>query len=121
MSRRRPSPLWSTMLGICCAFALAGCAARGEMDALEADLRSKEQAHEEVARQLARTEEELKIARSDALALRKQVNKHHQVSLTEEQADVLYRAEAIKFNTLLTSGQNRDGQPGDEGLQVMLI
>jgi hypothetical protein len=91
------------------------------MDALEADLRNKEQAQEELQNRLARAEEDAKVARLDALALRQQLNKQHQVSLTEEQADVVYRAEAIKFSSLLTSGQNRDGQPGDEGLAVMLI
>ncbi len=38
-----------------------------------------------------------------------------------EQADVFYRAEAIKFNMLLTSGQDRDGKPGDDALSVMLM
>jgi hypothetical protein len=91
------------------------------MDALEADLRSKEQAQEELQSHLARAEAELNVARSDAAALRQQLNEHQQVALSVEQADVLYRAEAIKFNSLLTSGQDRDGRPGDEGLSVMLI
>jgi hypothetical protein len=111
----------STACGLLCAAALWGCAARGEMDALEADLRTKEQAQEELKSQLVRAEEDLKVARSDAATLRKQLSKqHHHVALSEEQADVVYRAEAIKFSNLLTSGQNRDGQPGDEGLSVML-
>ncbi|MBI3860650.1 MAG: hypothetical protein HY290_02005 [Planctomycetia bacterium] len=121
LSFYRMSFLRSAGTALVCAFALAGCSARGEMDQLEADLRNKEQAQEELTRQLAHAEEDLKVARSDAVALRKQLNRNRQVSLTEEQADVLYRAEAVKFNSLLTSGQNRDGQPGDEGLSVMLI
>lgn len=117
----RQPPFSPAALGLLCALAVCGCTTRGEIDALEADLRSKEQAQEELQSQLARAEEDLKIARSDATALRQQLNKNRQVSLSEEQADVLYRAEAIKFNSLLTSGQNRDGQAGDDGLSVMLM
>jgi hypothetical protein len=117
----RQPPIRQAALGVLCALALWGCSARSQIDALEADLRGKEQAQEELQSQLARSEEDLKVARSDNTALRQQLNKNHQVSLSEEQADVLYRAESIKFNSLLTSGQNRDGQPGDDGLSVMII
>ena len=112
---------------ICACFAPAlvlagpGCAHHGDVDALESELRAQEMAQEELAQQLARARDDLKVAQSDAAVLRSQLNKRHQVSLTQEQADVLYRAEAIKFNMLLTSGQNRDGEAGDEGLSVMLI
>ena len=102
------------------ALALAGCATRGDIDVLEAELRQQEQSQQELADKLARAREDLKVARSDAAVLRSQVNKTRQVSLTQEQADVLYRAEGLKFNMLLTSGQSRDGQPGDEGLSVLL-
>lgn len=91
------------------------------MDALESELRQLEDEKQELTQALARKNEDLKVAESDRAALRSQLNRHHQVSFTEEQANVLYRAEAIKFNMLLTSGQNRDGEPGDEGLSVMLI
>ena len=104
-----------------CPWALPGCAHHGDVDALESELRQQEQAQEELTQQLVRARDDLKVARSDAAVLRSQMKKHHQVSLSQEQADVLYRAEAIKFNMLLTSGQNRDSEPGDEGLSVMLI
>jgi outer membrane murein-binding lipoprotein Lpp len=102
------------------ALTLAGCATRGDIDVLEAELRQQEQSQQELAEQLAQARDDLKVARSDAAVLRSQVNRTRQVSLTQEQADVLYRAEGLKFNMLLTSGQNRDGQPGDDGLSVML-
>ncbi|HEY2252661.1 MAG TPA: hypothetical protein VGH74_16420 [Planctomycetaceae bacterium] len=106
--------------GVLSALTLAGCAHNGNLDVVEAELRKQEQAQEELTQQRDRALEDLKVAQSDAAVLRSQLNKHHQVSLTQEQADVVYRAEAIKFNMLLTSGQNRDSQPGDEGLSVML-
>lgn len=101
--------------------ALAGCAHRGEVDVLEAEMRQQEEVQQQLAQQNARLREDLKVADSDRSALRSQLNKNHQVSFSQEQADVLYRAEAIKFNKLLTSGQDRDGEPGDEGLSVVLI
>lgn len=114
-----------TRISVLCALALPwgifGCAHHGGVDALESELRQQEEAQEELTQQLERAREDLKVAESDRAVLRSQLNKHHQVSLSQEQADVLYRAEAIKFNMLLTSGQNRDGEPGDEGLSVMLI
>ena len=106
---------------VLCSLALAGCAHHGDVDALESELRQQEQSQEELVQQLALARDDLKVARSDSAVLRSQLNQHHQVSLSEEQANVLYRAEAIKFNMLLTSGQNRDAEPGDEGLSVMLI
>ena len=78
----------------------------------------------ELSQQPARTPKISKWRESDAAALSrllKSASTPARCSPTQEQADVLYRTEAIKFNMLLTSGQNRDGEPGDEGLAVMLI
>jgi hypothetical protein len=103
-----------------CALAAAGCAARGDLDALESHLRREELAREEAMAQLVQAEEELKVARRDSAALRKQLSEHRLAALSPEQADVFYRAEKLKFNMLMTSGQDRNGQPGDEGLSVLL-
>ncbi len=111
----RQTGMWSL-----CALSLAGCSLRGNIDALESQLRQQEQAQEEMAAQLAQSRDELKVARRDSDALRKQLTEHRLVALPPEQADVFYRAEKIKFNMLMTSGQDRDGRPGDEGLSVLL-
>jgi outer membrane murein-binding lipoprotein Lpp len=107
----------SVLLALC----LSGCAHRGDVEVLESELRKREQAQEGLASELTQAREELKIARSDAADLRDQLTVARQVSLAPEQAEVLYRAEAIKFNMLLTSGQDRDKVPGDEGLSIMLM
>src|SRR5258708_6598399 len=107
----------SVFLALC----LSGCAHRGDVEVLESELRKREQAQEGLAGELSQAREELKIARSDAANLRDQLTVARQVSLAPEQAEVLYRAEAIKFNMLLTSGQDRDKAPGDEGLSIMLM
>ena len=118
--RQTPS-LRSIAMGAYCALLLAGCAHRGSIEVLESELRKQEQAQEELADQLARAHEDLKVARSDASALRAKMSAHHQVAMSPEQADVFFRAEAIKFNMLLTSGQDRDGRPGDDALSVLLV
>ena len=100
---------------------LEGCALRGDVEVLESELRRQEQAHEELNEQLASAREELRVARSDADSLRVQISQRGQVSLASEQAEVLYRAEGIKFNMLLTSGINRDGQPGDDAVSALLL
>lgn len=104
-----------------CALGLAGCVSRGNVEILESELRSEERAREELAEQLRQSQQELKIVRTDAAALRTQLAERRQTALSPEQADVFYRAEGIKFNMLLTGGQERDGQSGDDALSVMLI
>jgi len=105
---------------ILCALWLAGCASRGNVEILESELRQEEQAREQLAEQLRQSQEELKIARTDAAALRTQLADRRQTALPPEQAEVFYRVDAIKFGMLLTSGQDRDGQPGDDALSVLL-
>ena len=116
-------PLSLRQMGCLALFAtgLAGCASRGDLETLESELRKQELAQEELRIELVRARDDLKIARNESAALRAQLTENRQVALSPEQADVLYRAEAIKFNSMLTSGQDRDGQPGDDGLSVLLM
>src|SRR5262245_3658148 len=104
-----------------CALWLGGCALHGDVEALESELRKEELAREGMADELQRAREELRIARTDAAALRTQLAERRQTALSPDQADVLYRADAVKFNMLLTSGQERDGKPGDDALSVLLM
>lgn len=108
------------MLALPAMFA-AGCAARGGVDMLESRLRQHEQAEQELTAQLEASREELRVARADADALRTQYASRGQFALASEQAEVLYKAESLRFNSLLTGGFNRDGLPGDEGLSVLLL
>ena len=101
--------------------ALCGCSLHGDAEMLESELRRQERAQQELTAELSSVREELRIARTDASALREQLAQRRQFTLASEQAEVLYRIEAIKFNALLTSGQDRDGKPGDDGLSVMLL
>jgi hypothetical protein len=100
---------------------LGGCLTRGNVDLLESELRRQELAQQELNEQLRGARDELRIARADADSLRTQLAGRGQSTLVAEQAAVLYKAEALKFNMLLTSGLDRDGQPGDEGLSVLVL
>lgn len=113
--------LRSICAALSCALALAGCAHTGNTDVLEAELREREEAQDQLAAELARAREDLKVAQSDANTLRAQLAENRQVAMTAEQADVFFRAESLKFNMLLTSGQDRDGKPGDDSLSVLLM
>src|SRR5689334_7459414 len=118
MHCRRPTWMW--VLPALLAFS-EGCALRGDVEVLESELRRQEQVQEDLNEQLLASREELRVARSDADSLRAQIAHRGQVSLASEQAEVLYRAEGIKFNMLLTSGINRDGQPGDDAISVLML
>jgi hypothetical protein len=102
-------------------FLAAGCATRGALETLESELRQQEQLQTDLELQLKQSQAELKVARRDAESLRAQLVENRQPVLSPEQADQLYRAEAIEFNSLLTSGVERDGKPGDDGISAMLI
>jgi hypothetical protein len=103
------------------AFMPAGCAMRGDVELLESELRRQEQTQQELTEQLQSTREELRVARTDAGNLRTQLAQRGESTLVSEQAETLYKTEALKFNAMLTTGFDRDGQPGDEGISVLLM
>lgn len=99
----------------------AGCAVRGNVDMLESELRRQEAVQEDLTDQIKVAREELRVARTDADSLRAQLAGRGGAALVAEQADVLYRAEALQFGALLSGGFNRDGLPGDEGISALLL
>lgn len=103
------------------AVALAGCSLRGDVEMLESELRRQELIQEQLTTQLHSARDDLRVARSDAEGLRARLAERGKTSLVSEQAEVLYKTEGIKFNMLLTTGENRDGAPGDEGLSVLIL
>lgn len=99
----------------------AGCAHPQAVDVLEARLRDREDQVSRLQAELARLQAELNVARRESDALREQLGRRGEASLLPEQAEVLFRAEGVKFHPLLTGGHDADGQPGDELLHVVLI
>ena len=117
MSQLRPT----TWLPLALGATLAGCAAPDSVELLEAQLRQQEDRLIQLERELSEARRELQVARQDAEGLRVQLTGTGRTGVLPEQADVLYRAAGMKFNTLLTGGQDVDGNPGDEALNVVLI
>jgi len=98
----------------------AGCVVRGETAGLEEELRGHEDRILSLEQELRSTRDELEVARREAEHLRTQAAAGGEMVLTSEQSDVLFRAEGLRINTLLTGGLDEDGKPGDEVLSVVL-
>lgn len=98
----------------------AGCAVRGDTSGLEAELRGHEDRIATLERELQQARGELIAARREVEHLREQAATTGEVVLASEQADVLFRAEGLRINALLTGGLDEDGQPGDEILTLVL-
>lgn len=112
---------WCRPLGVLLGlFAVAGCAARGNLDALESELRQQEDLRVALEDRLARTETDLRVAQSDADNLRSQLAKSGRQTLPLEQSQALHRASKLTLHSLMTGGWDNDPAPGDEGLTVLL-
>jgi hypothetical protein len=97
----------------------AGCTLR-QNTALENELRIHEDRVFALQHELLQTKQELAAARRESEHLREQANLDGEHVLAAEQADVLFRAEGLRINTLLTGGLDEDGRPGDELLSLVL-
>lgn len=102
----------------CCV--AGGCALDGETAALEARLRAYEQQVASLKRELSDAKQELVVARRESQHLRRRVSDSGEVVLASEQAATLFRATGLRINSLLTGGLDKNGQPGDEVLSLVL-
>jgi hypothetical protein len=98
----------------------AGCVMRGDTSAIEAELRGHEDRIGALQRDLQKAHDELAVAQRESAHLRDQLASAGEVALTAEQADVLFRVEGLRINTLLTGGLDEDGQPGHDVLTLVL-
>lgn len=90
-------------------------------EVLESRLRHQEDMLARYQSQLDRTKTELDIARREAASLRTQLADSAKAGSPLEPLDASFRATAIEFSSLMTGGINLDGQPGDDGLAVVLV
>ena len=97
----------------------AGCSLRPNA-ALENELRIHEDRVFSLQQELQRTQQELVAARRESEHLREQARLNGEHVLASEQADVLFRAEGLRINTLLSGGLDEDGRKGDELLSLVL-
>ncbi len=97
-----------------------GCATRGNVELLESQLRQQEDQLFAIRTQLETAETELRVAQKEVGALRVQLAKNGAPGLLPEQAQSLYRVTGIRVNKFFTGGLDRDNQPGDDLLNVVL-
>ncbi len=111
-----------------CAVATSGC--RGPIggvgsasteEILESRLRVQEQQISDLQGQLERTENDLKAAQRRSDDLQARLSRENEIALVSEQHEALFQVTEITINPMLTGGLNRDGEPGDDLLSVMVI
>lgn len=106
-----------SVLAILCA---AGCATRGNVDLLEAQLRRQEDTIYSLNSQLQSAEGDLEAARRETIALQQQMAGEGHLAALPEHSRVLHRATGLRFEKLLTGGLDRDAHPGHDLLAVAL-
>lgn len=114
------SPL-ATWMCLVVTAALSGCASVGDVDLLESQLRTQEDTIANLQRQLSVSTEELRVAQAESASLRQELTERGRTaSILPEQSNVLYRVDGIELNRFFTGGTDKDGQPGDDALTVLL-
>lgn len=99
-----------------------GCfGARGDIEVVEARLRQQQDLVSRYERDLMLVERQRDEARHDAELLRKQVAESGQQALPADFTRSLFEIRGIEFNSLMTGGRDRDGQPGDDVLVAVFV
>ena len=98
----------------------AGCASRGQLELLEAEVRQHKDGQYRAEAKTSELESQLAQAHRETELIRSQVASNGGQAPLPEQTGNLVRLSGVKINTLLSGGKDRDGQPGDD-LLVALI
>lgn len=99
---------------------LAGCAARGNVELLESQLRSRENELFQVRQQLDQVEDELVASRREIRLLQQNVASQGSSPVYPETVHRLAQITGIRFDSRLTGALDRDGAPGDDELNVVV-
>lgn len=109
-----------TWMSVVAVLLLEGCASRGNLEVLESELRRQEDQMAQLQSQLAATRGELDVALNEAARLRQELAQTGNSALSSEHLANEFKVVGLRFNTYLTSGIDRDGQPGDEQISVLI-
>lgn len=104
-------------VGVC---VWGGCATRGNVELLEAELRRQEERVRQYQTQVSDLRQELALAWRELDQLRGALARSEGVRLAEEQTRALAAATGLTIHSLLTGGQDRDGRPGDDVIHAVL-
>ena len=98
-----------------------GCATRGNVDVLESQLRKQEDQIFAIETQLSQSESELTLARREVQTLRVQLAERGKPTLLPEQSQLLHRLAGVRVQKYFSGGLDRDGVPGDDLLNVVVV
>ncbi|MCX7418589.1 MAG: hypothetical protein NT013_03505 [Planctomycetia bacterium] len=107
------------LVAIAVGLLFVGCASRGNVDVLEAQMRRQEDELRTLHAQVEQTRSELIAARRLNESLQKRLVQHASHEETFDLSERNFRVKALKINSLLTGGFDRDGKPGDD--QITLV
>lgn len=109
--------------GLCilalCAFA-GGCAARGDLELLETQLRNRENELRTAREELGAAREELLASQREIRLLQQNLADREAPALVPETARQLARITGIRFDETLTGALDRDNVAGDDFLNVVV-
>ncbi len=109
-----------TWTSVVVALAISGCASQRNLEVLETAMRQQEDQLAAVQQQLLTARGELEVSQNEISRLRSQLAQNGQQTHSPEHLENEFKAVGLRFNSYLTSGIDRDGQPGDELLSVLL-
>ena len=96
-----------------------GCASRGNVDLLEAQMRRQEDKIRTLHAQVEQTQTDLIAARRLNESLQDRLVQHANHEQTFELNERHFRVKSLLINPLLTGGFDRDGEPGDDQLTLV--
>lgn len=99
----------------------AGCASRGNAELLEAQLRRQEDQLYAMHAKLTQSESELTLARREMETLRVALAERGERTLLPEQSRLLHRLAGVRVQKYFSGGLNRDEEPGDDLLNVVVV
>ena len=99
---------------------VAGCQGRGHIEILEARLREQEDQAVALRRKVERQHQELLAARRLNESLNQKISQTGAELSPTDELERQHGVTSLKINSLLTGGVNRDGQPGDDQVTVVV-
>lgn len=111
---------WTALCWLAMAFLCGGCASRGNVELLEAQLRDQERQIQTYQSELSSTRGELARVQREVDILRADLAGAAGAAPPEELTRALASAKTLSIHPLLTGGQDRDGDGGDDVVHAVI-